>query len=176
MGKFVIKNFIGDEELKQIIELDRKNFSDDNFTNFDICKEWIDVNPYICTCVYDQNILGGYIAFMPITKECYDRHIKGEIKDSEIRGKDVLPFEVGKEHYCLIVSLVVDEKYRDGDLLVYLLNSFYKKVKKFERDGIKIKTIIADCVNERVEEFALNSGFKCVVKNNYCKIYEGNIF
>ncbi len=175
MTRFNIKSFIGDEELHDIIELDKQNFSGENFTSFEICKEWIDVNPFICTCAYDRDKLGGYIAFMPITKECYLRHINGEMKDCEIRGKDVLPFVKGAEHYCLIVSLVVAKEYRDGDLLVSLLNSFYKRVKDYERNGVKIKTVIADCVNPRVEEFAKNSGFKCVIKNKHCKIYEGNI-
>lgn len=175
MSKFTIKNFITDEELYDIIELDKQNFSGENFTDFDICKEWIDVNPFICTCAYDRDKLGGYLAFMPITKECYLRHINGEMKDCDIRGKDVLPFEKGQELYCLLVSLVVDKDYRDGDILVSILNSFYKKLKGFERDGIVIKTIIADCVNPRVEEFAKNSGFKCVIKNEHCNIYEGNI-
>ncbi len=175
MTKFNIKTFVGDEELWDIIELDKKNFSEDNFTSFDTCKEWIDVNPFICTCAYDRDKLCGYIAFMPITKKCYERHIKGEMKDNEIHGKDVLPFVEGQEHYCLLVSLVVDEAYRDGDVLVSLLNSFYKRLKDCERRGIVIKTVIADCVNPRVEEFAKNSGFKQVIKNEHCNIYEGNI-
>lgn len=175
MQKFTIKNFIADEELWEIIELDKKNFTEENLATFETCKEWIDVNPFICTCAYDGTRLGGYLAFMPITKECYERHIKGEIKDSEIRGTDVLPFTVGQEHYCLLASLVVDEEYRNSDLLICLLNAFYKRLRDYQNSGIVVKTIIADCVNPRVEEFAKNSGFKQIIKNEHCNIYEGNI-
>lgn len=175
MGKFNIKTFIGEEELSEIIELDKQTFAEENVTSFETCKEWIDVNPFICTCAYERDKLCGYIAFMPITKECYEKHLKGEIIDSQIRGKDVLPFVEGVEHYCLLVSLVVREEYRNGDVLVSLLNTFYKRLKNYDKSGVKIKTIIADCVNPRVEEFAKNSGFKQIIKNEHCNIYEGNI-
>ncbi len=175
MSKFSIKTFVGDEELLDMLELDKKNYEMQDQGVYEICKQWLNANPFIYTCAYDRDKLCGYIAFMPITKECYERHIKGEIKDYQITGADVLPFVEGQEHYCLLVSLVVDEEYRDGDVLVCMLNSFYRRIKDYERRSIKIKTIIADCVNPRVEEFAKNSGFKQVIKNSNCNIYEGNI-
>lgn len=175
MSKFTIKNFVGDDDLLQMLELDKKNYSEEDRGIYEVCKEWLASNPFIYTCVYNGKTLCGYLAFMPITKECYERHIKGEIKDSQITGADVLPFTPGQEHYCLLVSLVVDEEYRDGDALVCLLNSFYRQLRDYEKKGVVIKTIIADCVNPRVEEFAKNSGFKCVIKNQHCNIYEGNI-
>lgn len=175
MGRFTIKNFVGDEELRDMIRLDKQNYAEEDQGVYETCKQWLEANPFIYTCAYDGDKLGGYIAFMPITKECYLRHINGEMKDSQIKGSDVLPFAVGQEHYCLFVSLVVDKNYRDGDVLVSLLNAFYKRLKDYERNSIVIKTIIADCVNPRVEQFAKSSGFKCVIKNKHCNIYEGNI-
>lgn len=175
MSKFIIKKSVGERELLDMLELDKKCYSKQDQGVYEVCKEWLNVNSSIYTSVYDGSTLCGYIAFMPITRECYERHLKGQIKDFQIRGKDVLPFTRGQEHYCLLVSLVVNEEYRNGNVLVSLLHSFYNGLKDYEKNGVHIKTILADCVNPRAEEFCQRSGFEQVIKNKYCNIYEGNI-
>lgn len=175
MSKFCIKTTVGDRELLDMLQLDKENYAEEDQGVYDTCKQWLRSNPDIYTCIYDGAVLCGYVAFMPITRECYARHIRGEIKDSQITSEDVLPFAEGREHYCLLASLVVDEKYRGGDVLFSLLDAFCKRLNDYDNQGIKIKTIIADCVNPRVEKFVRKSGFKQVIKNEHCNIYEGNI-
>lgn len=176
MSKFIIKKFVGEQELLDMLELDKKCYATQDQGVYEICKEWLSANSDIYTCVYDGSTLCGYLAFMPITRECYEKHLKGQIKDYQITGRDVLPFTEGQEHYCLLVSLVVDEEYRDGNALVSLLHSFYRRLKDYEKRNIKIKTIIADCVNPRAEEFCQKNGFRQVIKNDHCNIYEGNVW
>lgn len=47
---------------------------------------------------------------------------------------------------------------------------------KLKRDNIKIKSIVIDVVNPKMEQFVLDSGFKQVLKTENLNIYEGNIF
>ena len=156
MGNFVIKNFVSLEDVKQMCELDKMVFDKPNQVDFEICKTWYDKNPLIYTAIYDNHQLIGYINFMPISDQLYNKFITGTFMEQNISPDDILVMESGKEYYTLFSSVVVREDYQNTDAFLLLISNFYRNMKaKLMRENIKIKSTIADCVNKKIKQFPL---------------------
>lgn len=177
MVQYRIKNFVSLEDVKTMCEIDKKNYKVNNQVDFETCKSWYDKNPRIYTAITHNSKVIGYINFMPITEECYNNFKTGKLLEQGITADDILIMEPNNSYYCLFSSVVVDKAYQNTEAFTYLISSFYKNMLRFTTENnIKITSIIADCVNNKIEQFVLNSGFKKVLKNKNYKIYEGNIF
>ena len=177
MKNFIVKNITEDKYIKEALKLDAVVYPNITQVDFETCKMWSNKNPYIYHFIFDNEKLIGYCNFMAISESCYKRYISGKMRDNTIGEKDVITLKKNRSYRFLFCSLVVDEKYRDGEALTYLLTSFYRNTKRLFKDkNITVKSVIADCVNKDIEEFLKNSDFKLVHKSTDSAIYEGNIF
>ena len=114
---------------------------------------------------------------MPIKKECYDKFRLGNYKDYMITTKDITPFVKDEDNYCLAMSIVIRKDLRDSKAIVKLWKGFLKKINKLKRRGIKIASVIADCVSiDGIKFFINNYNGKYICNSqDWGKIYEGNI-
>lgn len=177
MKKFQVKTFVSLEDVKFMCELDKKVFKENNQVEFKICEEWYNKNPRIYTAITDSDKLIGYINFMPITEDCYNRIKNGSLQENNVPVEDILRMEKNGSYYCLFSSVVIDKAYQNTEAFTILITTFYKNMlDHLNKNNIKIVSIIADCVNKKMEQFVINSGFKRVFKNKNSNIYEGNIF
>jgi hypothetical protein len=177
MVNFVIKNFVSKDDVKKMCDLDKTLYTPQNQVDLKICESWYDKNPRIYTAILLNDNLIGYINFMPITDECYEKFKSGKMPEQGITPSDMEVMEPNKSYYCLFSSVVIDKKYQNTPAFTFLISSFYRNMKKYLNDNnIKIKSIIADCVNKKMAEFVVNSGFKQIYKDNNYNIYEGNVF
>ncbi len=177
MSGFVIKTFVSLDDVRDMCELDKAVFSDNNLIPFEIVKTWYEKNPRIYTAIFNGSELIGYINFMPITDECYSRFVTGEKIELGINPDDILVMNPKGSYKCLFSSVVVKEEYQNTDAFFLLLSAFYKNMRHFmEENDVKITSIIADCVNPKMEQFVRDSGFKELLKKDDLNIYEGNIF
>jgi len=114
---------------------------------------------------------------MPISDELYNNFKAGKTLEQAINPKDIMVMESGKSYYCLFSSVVIKEEYQNSDAFLLLISSFYRNMKtKLTRENIEIKSVIADCVNKKMEQFVIDSNFKPLLINDEFNIYEGNIF
>lgn len=177
MNKFVIKKFVSEDDIFQMCELDKRTFKDLNQVDFDVCKSWYNKNPQIYTAIMKDDTLIGYINFMPVTDTAYKKFREGKLSEQSLTAKDIKIMRPNKEYYCLFLSVVIDKKYQNTEAFTILISNFYKNTKTYlQTHNISIKSILADCVNKKMEQFVKNSGFKRVFKNENYNIYEGNIF
>lgn len=174
MKNWNIKYVMTEELLKQAIDLDKSVFEDNDIGDFNKCKEWLNINKEIYTILLFNNKVVGYINFMPITRDCYCKIKKGELKDYQINISDILPFEKDKEYNCLMTSIVIHKEFRNGIAVQRLWNGFKDKLLAFKKRNIKISLIIMDCVTDIGEKCAINYlNAKYVCNSNGGKIYEG---
>ena len=177
MSNFVIKNFVSKEDIKSMCELDKKVYKPENQVDPKICEGWYDKNPRIYTAIVSNNKIIGYINFMPITEDCYNKFKNGNMPEQGITPEDIEVMEPNKEYYCLFSSVVIDKAYQNTQAFTILISSFYRNLKQHvTQNNITIKSVIADCVNKKIGEFVKNSGFKQIYKDKNYNIYEGNIF
>ena len=160
-------------DIKEMIQLDCEAYNELDCGILDKCLKWKEKCPEIYTAIkYDRKII-GYINFVPITKECYSKIKSGNLKDYELIDGDLLNFKEGL-NYCLFMSIVIDEKFRNTEVIIMLMNAFFKKINFMKQKNIIINNVICDCVSKDGEKLVkenFNAKFICNSKNG-TKIYE----
>lgn len=173
MSKFNIVNQVNDTLIKEMIELDKLVFKGDDIGAFDKCKEWVKRNPDIYTVLMQDDKVIGYINFMPITDESYNKIKEGKLKDYELNNDDIISFSNCKPLKCLFTSIVTHPDHQKGLELARLWKGFINKLKSL---NLTIVSVIMDCVTEMGEKCAKNYlGARFITNSNNGKIYEGNI-
>ncbi|MBE5735086.1 MAG: hypothetical protein E7361_01395 [Clostridiales bacterium] len=175
-NKYEIRYDVTEDYINQMIELDKQSYSGDNIGERSRIQSWLNSNKDIYTMLLCDGKVVGYINFMPITKECFDRYYSGKISDCEITGEDVCPFIVDKDNYCLFTSIVVSKSHRFTRSAMLLWQGFCNKINKLQNNGIHISRVIMDCVTDIGEKCAikyLNAQY--VTKSPNGKIYEGQV-
>lgn len=177
MKNYTIAYTATDDDLKQMLVLDGEAFQGKDAGEFRRCKTWLSVNPDIYTILKLDGKVIGYINFVPLKEEVYEVFYQGHYKDFELTEKDLLPFEKGKDHKCLFMSIVIDRKYRDGESVILLSNAFKDRLQAWQEEGINIKLILADCVSiDGIKYIQNNFGSKFVCNSHNGKIYERNMY
>ena len=122
-----IKPITNESELKQAIELDKKTYKDETLMgSLEKCKKWLGACPDMYISIYDNEKMVGYINFVPLTPKCFKKFKNGEMSDYEIDASDILPYHKG-ENLCLLMSIVVDKKYQNGETIKILTNALFVK-------------------------------------------------
>lgn len=173
MSKFSIETRVNDTLIKEMIELDKLVFKGDDIGAFDKCKEWVKRNPDIYTVLMQDDKVIGYINFMPITDESYNKIKEGKLKDYELNNDDIISFSNCKPLKCLFTSIVIHPDHQKGLELVRLWKGFINKLKSL---NLTIVSVIMDCVTEMGEKCAKSYlGAIFITNSHNGKIYEGNI-
>lgn len=164
------------KDIKQAITLDNNCFEkEDNRGTLERCKLWFKKNKDIYLMIKCNNIIIGYINFMPLTNKSYNLYRTGKLNDYEITDKDIEVYTPAKTYNCLLCSIVINSNYRDSKVILFLLNSFRRKLKKLEKQGIKFNNVLADCVSKDGEKFAIRAGFHYLADKPDSKLYERKI-
>ena len=173
MSNFLIKNLVTKNDVQSMLKIDKQVYKNENNVPEDIVMSWYTKNPKIYTAIFDKTKLIGYINFMPITKDCYERYLFDDFCENNIVNDDIVVFEPNKQYYTLFSSVAIHPKYQNTSAFTQLITNFYRNMKEyFIKNKITIISTIAECVNENMEKFLINSQFKKIKKN----IYEGKIF
>ena len=165
------------ELIQRSIDLDQLVYNDEE----DICDmeksmSWANKNEMLYTFLLYGNKLVGYINFMPVTDECYNKFRHGKIKDGKIAADDITQFSKAKPNKCILISIVIHPDFQNGVALMYLCKGFYRKLKEFNQNGITISSVVADCVSTMGEKCAIKCfNAKHVSNSSNGKIYEGKI-
>lgn len=175
-NKWEIEYEMDDETLKEAILLDKEAFDEIDVVDYNRCKIWLKKNNEIYTVLKYDGEFVGYINFVAISDEAYSLYRSGEAKDYFLQSKDIMPFRRGKNHKCLLLSIVIRKEYRDGEAIKILSNALSERIQNFESRGIHISKVIQDCVSMDGIKFVLNFfGAKYVCDSLGGKIYEADL-
>lgn len=176
MKNYTIAYTATDDDIKSMLALDHSAYHGKDAGEFHRCKEWLSVNKDIYTILKLDGKVIGYINFVPLKEEVYTAFCQGHYKDFELKAQDILPFEAGKEHKCLFMSIVIDKKYRDGEALFLLLTSLRKRIRQWHKEGAYITHIITDCVSKEGVKLASRIlGADFIQNSKGGKIYACNL-
>lgn len=165
------------EDVKQMIDLDGDSYKDDKDCGvLSKCMKWLQICPDIYTIVKIKGQVVGYINFVPITLDCYNKFKTGSFKDYMLETFDILPFKKG-DNFCLFMSIVTKEKFRNSNIIIKLIDAFKKRIFTLKEHGCVIKSVVADCVSPIAERFVLNKFNARYISNTESgsKIYEFKI-
>lgn len=162
-----------DNDLREMITLDKKVFNASDCMSYDKVKTFYQLNPEIYTVIKFNDKVIGYINFTGITKECYFSFCNGNNKDYLLSIKDIAPFIQG-ENYGIITSIVLEKDFRDGKAIKLLTNAFKHKIKILEKSGKYFFGLVCDCVSIDGIKYVINNfNGKYLCNSDYCgKIYK----
>ncbi len=155
MEGWEITHKVDDETLKALLSLDKQAFSGKDIGSFERCKAWLKVNDKIYTVLKLGGKTIGYINFVPLTNDAFEKFSSGELKDFDLTPNDILPFSLGEELNCLFMSIVIKQEFRDGEAIKRLTNAFKEFLERLKEEGVRIRRILQDCVSIDGIKFAL---------------------
>jgi pimeloyl-ACP methyl ester carboxylesterase len=115
-----------------------------------LSKTWIEVNPDIYTFLFDRRMrkFCGYINAMPVDDQCFDKLLKGHLRDNEITSLDINPFLPDQLIKLYLMSIAIDpavRRAREGlfqEPIERLLNGFIGKLYYYAvNNGVRITEI-----------------------------------
>ena len=163
------------EDIRQMVDLDAESYDYLDRGIVSKCLEWLQICPDIYTIIKSQDMVIGYINFVPISESCYNKFKTGLFKDYMIDKSDILPFKKGN-NFCLFMSIVIKREFRQENAILILLNAFKNKINSLKQRGCLIKSIIADCISTETQRFVVDRfNAKCLCSTiSNSKIFEFN--
>ena len=174
--KYKITYKMKNKYLFQCLKLDESSFEEEDQGSYIKCKEWLSINNKIYTILLHKGQAIGYINFIGITKQCYEKFMLGKYKDYMLTKEDILPFHLGN-NYALFMSIVIHSDYRNSDAIIALTNAFKHKIQKFKKHHIIFDNCVMDCVsNDGIKYGTRNFDAKYVCDSHDGKIHTINVY
>ena len=104
-----------------------------------------------------DNKLVGYINYLSITKELFDKMINSNTIMDEFELEDIIPF--GDEIYLTVNSIVILKEHQDGEVIKIINDEFNKKI-----NSLPIKGINTIAISEDGNKWCQFMGFKHLKK------------
>ena len=104
----------------------------------------------------------GYINYLSITKELYEKMNNSDVITDEFELNDIIPF--GNEIYLTVNSIVILKEHQDGEVIKIINNEFQKKINSLPIKGINGIAISPDG----------NKWFKSMGFNHAKSLADGN--
>lgn len=149
-------NYLSGKEYAELavkaIELDKIVYDEKYIGDKSFYKEAHSISPdnFIFALDAEDNSLAGYLLTTPLDEKVYNEMKKGQKIDTEfIKNEDILPFERNKFNHIYIYSLVVSPKYQGYGISKKMIDLFIKNLEDKIRNGFKVKSILADTINQK---------------------------
>lgn len=140
--KIVVNNNVGEKLIEEIYNLDKKVFKNDYLWTSDYRIELYNKNKKSFIMITYKKKLIGYINYLCISHEKYDKIISSWNIINEFDPDDIVSFEKGKNNYVSINSVVIDPIFQDGEVIVKLTNRFLKELTKLNKKGFHIAGLV----------------------------------
>lgn len=169
-------NYLNKKTVNQIYELDLKNYGKDNLWNKDYQMDVFKKNSDSMFLIKYKNDLVGYINYLNITKEEYDKiKLSKKIPDS-INIDRIIEFKKNKKAYVLIDSININKQY-ENDKAVELIDRKIKSFIKMKKNRkIYIHGILGNALTDFEKNVYEHMEFKKIdIKDNDLSLYELNL-
>ena len=150
MISYTTDDKVSEQDLLDMFALDSVNFSHlESLSPVEQLREWLGANPDFYTILRDQHgKLVGYISFIPLKTETYEKFRTGKITDTDITANDILAYKQGEVFDALFNSLNICKKHHNGRAFKILVNAFIQKTLERQARGIMFGRVLADCVTD----------------------------
>lgn len=92
----IIHQLQSEDEIVQMLELDKQVYNPAHLVDYDIEKKWFNKNPNLYTVAKDvrsQKIM-GYVGIFPLAKEVFDKTLLPTFDESDIQPSDIYSYEL----------------------------------------------------------------------------------
>lgn len=128
---------------------------------------------YSYILIKDEDKIIGYINFLNIKKEIYDKMIASNKMYDNFRSEDIISFVEGEDLYLNLNSIVLKNDYDNLYTIDKIVNAIDTYIMNRQKDNYRVQKICCFAVNELETTILTKAIFK-KVKNitNECFLYE----
>lgn len=156
-----------DDFIQDVLRLDSSVYEEEMQGSFESVSNRFHKNKDSYLLIYDDLKLVGYLCFFPISKELKRKMYEGnEMQDDNIIPEDILPYQQGVEHDLFIISVVIDQAYRNGMAVKLLTTEFVDFIEEKNKTNYMIGKVLGTAISEDGAKFL--SRLNC----HYVKTYE----
>ena len=166
--------FDADKYINEIIDIDKKFYKDEYCWSNEYQRKIYERNKNSFILIGNNEELVGYLNFLCITKDKYEEIKKSPTTVDNFELNEIIPFVVG-ENYITINSIVIKDKYQNGETIKWINNGFINYLKKLENQGIYINGITGIAISNDGQKYFEKLGFetkKELTDGNYLYIIE----
>lgn len=164
-------------DFKAMHQLEAEYYEESHITPYQEAYRWYLAFPWSNRCLYDGDVLVGFLDLFPISEDLCSRIKRGNFNDADLKARDIVDvFSQPKQPVHLFLSCIVIHKdYRKTEALSLLLKKQVAFYRPFIENGLKVISIITDNVTQEGEGFSRRLGFERVTRSSHDSvIYSGD--
>ena len=155
------------DDIAEAVSLDKLVYDEEYYVTIRQCLDWYSKNDRIYTMIKesDTNRTIAYVNASPVTSEYYNKIRGGEFIDTYLPPDAIVGYDFPDLYNLYFSSIVVHPDYQNTAVFLALFNAITQKFLELGRQGILIKSIVADAVSKKGEKFCRLFGME-KVKNS----------
>ena len=155
------------DDIAEAVSLDKLVYDEEYYVTIRQCLDWYNKNDQIYTMIKesDTNRTIAYVNASPVTSEYYNKIRGGEFIDTYLPPDAIVGYDFPDLYNLYFSSIVVHPDCQNTAVFLALFNAITQKFLELGRQGILIKSIVADAVSKKGEKFCRLFGME-KVKNS----------
>ncbi len=142
-----------------IISLDRSNYDTQYLWSIEQQRNIFKLNPDSILLIRDKKHTIGYINYITITKEAYDRIKRAHIFYHNFEPEDITVLRRRHKNYLIIESISINKSY-ESDKIIDLISKHFRSMLRLKHNqGYNVHGIISVGISDFEKEFLKAKGF-----------------
>ena len=158
-----------------IIALDRENYAEEYLWSIDEQRDIFNINPDSIMLIRDKKKTIGYINYIVITEEKYNRLKRAQVFNNKLFTADVMQLRKHRKNYMLIESINVEKSYESKKMMEFITRRFRIYLSNKHKQGYNVHGLLSVGVSDFEKDFLKHSTFEHIknYRNNE-ELYELN--
>ncbi len=131
-------------------------------------EQWKEITlayPYSLQILMYNNSIAGYIRFVPLKQEYFEKAKRGQLLDSEITLEKLDDTRRSGRYKLYFVMLGIKKEFQHKGLLPVLLKGLEKELASLEKDGVYFDEVCADAYTPVGEAICKRLGMQKITKH-----------
>ncbi|MBR6961266.1 YgjV family protein [Candidatus Saccharibacteria bacterium] len=142
-----------------IIRLDKDNYSEQYLWDIDKQKTIFKINPDSIVLIRDKKHTVGYVNYLTITEDCYERIRRAQTFYKDIRPEDITTMRRHRRNYLLLESVCVSKSYESQKMADFINRHFRNFLRNKHRLGYNFYGIESIAVSDFEKLFLETADF-----------------
>ena len=142
-----------------ILSLDRTNFDAQYLWSIDQQRDLFKLNPDSILLIYNKKRPVGYLNYITITEESYNRLKRAKVFYRNIDPENVTTLRRRRKNYMLIESVCINKSYDSEKMAYFILHHFRTFLRNKHHQGYNVHGIISVAISDFEKTFLESSNF-----------------
>lgn len=157
----VIKcNYLSRSIAANIIRLDRDNYAEQYLWTIDEQRKTFNLNPDSIMLIRDKKHTVGYINYITITEEEYERLKRAQVFYQDVPANQITTWRRRRKNYLLLESVCINKSYESQKMADMISKNFRRMLRLKRGQGYNVHGLLLVAVSDFEKTFADTIGAK----------------